>query len=105
MPANCPIDSIASTLIPREIINQSKWNWCMNTLWCKIVVIIAIVLAGLLVLSFAVWLIRVFCCGVKTLLCCCCCCGSQTADNVNDRDLEKQTYHHPPNMYYQPNNR
>lgn len=78
----------------------------MNKLWCKIVVIIAIVVAGLIVLSICVWVIRAVCCGVKTVLCCCCCCGRPNQNNAPmNRDIENQAYQQPPNMYYQPNGR
>lgn len=107
MPAtneNCPIDSLL-TLLPRADVwaeTQSHWNWCMNTLWCKIVTIIAIVLAGLVVLSIVIWILRALCCGVTTL--CCCCCAGAAAAEADDIEKQMQSgYQAPPNMYYQPN--
>lgn len=86
----CPRE-MADQVFARLVISKSDWDKCMNQTACKIGVIVAIVVVGLIVLWVISTLIRCLCCGLTCLeaLCCCCC-----------RRGRRQRYAEPPQSAY-----
>ncbi|KAH3662191.1 hypothetical protein OGAPHI_005439 [Ogataea philodendri] len=112
-PDICPSELVGNTLHPRDLDKawndtKSGWNKCMDKRWCKIVVIVCIVVGGLFVLWVLSTIFQLICCGAKCIeaLCCCCCCGRRKEKVVYKEapppSSQGNAYTNP-NMYYQQN--
>lgn len=78
-----PVDTVrtTSTLLARAIEVdsdiQNNWDKCMDRTWCKWVVIVLIIIAGMLVFWILATIVRCVCMGMEcatAMLCCCCNC-------------------------------
>lgn len=87
----------AGALFAREIVvNSTSWNRCMNNTTCKIIAIVAIVVASLLLLWVLSFIIRCACLGFACAEAICCCCSSSKKTTTY---VERPLHYYNPNMY------
>ncbi|KAG7841802.1 hypothetical protein KL942_001681 [Ogataea angusta] len=110
----CPTEFVENSLYKRDISQtwddtKNGWNKCMDKKWCKIVVIVCIIIGGLFVFWLLSTIFQLICCGVKCIdaMCCCCCRGRRKKTEVIYKEQPAPTSqgnaYTNPNMYYQQN--